>query len=316
MLIINAATEKKIGKIGGLVNPHGLAGTPDGKLLVTGSNQERAPGQGKTPPKPKGMSEAEHLSHHKAPTAGAAQRVGLSHVDIIDTLSKKVLRRVEVKGAVHHNLVTADGRYAISTHTSAGGISVIDLKTYKIIKTVATGPAPNYAVSSGDGKWIYVSNAGNGTISEIDATVWIVTRNFIVGKAPEHLVMSPDGSKLYVNNVGEGTVAVIAVEKGKVIKTYSVGKRPHGVSLSDDGKTLFATSKAENTLVAIDLVTGKQRSIPLSPAPYHVTAIRGTGKLYVSSRKLPKIWVVDQKTLAITGEIKTKGFGHQMVVVD
>ncbi|NOZ09660.1 MAG: beta-propeller fold lactonase family protein [Gammaproteobacteria bacterium] len=314
--IIDAATGEKVGAIGGLVNPHGLAVTADGKLLVVGSNQERVAAQGKVPPKPEGMSEAEHLSHHKMPATGAASSIGLSHIDIIDVLSKKRLQRVEVKGAVHHNLVTPDGRYGISTHTSTGSISVIDLKTYKLIKTVSTGPMPNYAVISGDGKHIYVSNVGNGTISEIDTATWIVTRNLIAGKAPEHLAISPDGSKLYVNNVGDGTVAVIALKTGKVTQIYSVGKSPHGISLSDDGKTLFVASKAGNKLVTLDLATGEQQSVSLSPAPYHVTTIRGTGKLYVSSRKLPKIWVVDQKTLAVLGEIKTKGFGHQMAVVD
>jgi hypothetical protein len=44
-----------------------------------------------------------------------------------------------------------------------------------------------------------------------------------------------------------------------------------------------------------------------------VTTITGTGKLYVSSREQSKIWVVDQKSLKVTGEIALRGEGHQMV---
>ena len=51
-------------------------------------------------------------------------------------------------------------------------------------------------------------------------------------------------------------------------------------------------------------------------APYHVNTIRGTGKVYVSSRSDPVIWVVDQKSLKLTGAIKLPaGEGHQMAVM-
>ncbi len=51
----------------------------------------------------------------------------------------------------------------------------------------------------------------------------------------------------------------------------------------------------------------------LAPQPYHLAAIRGTGKLYVSSAADGKIRIVDQTTLAVVGEIPIGGKGHQMV---
>ncbi|MEE9156912.1 MAG: beta-propeller fold lactonase family protein [Acidiferrobacterales bacterium] len=315
ILVVDAADDKVIGRIGDVINPHGLAATPDGKYLIAGSNREVSPDQAALPPKPVGMSEEEHNLHHSMPAAATSQSgVGMSHVAIIETQDRRVVRRVDVKGAVHHNLVTPDGRYAISTHTTGGGISAIDLSNYKVAKVVPTGPAPNYAAVTKDGKRIYVSNAGNNTISEIDTDHWIVTRNILAGVAPEHMVLSPDEHTIYVNNIGDGTVSVISLDKGKVVKTYNVGNDPHGVDLSDDGKMLFVAVKEDNKLIGIDLVSGRTRSLDLSPAPYHVAAIRGTGKLYVSSRKLPKVWVVDQRALKVLREIPIRGVGHQMAV--
>ena len=314
--IVDAASDEIVGRIGDLVNPHGLAATPDGKYLVAGSNQETGPDKAALLPKPAGVSEEEHQRHHAMPDPAAVQSsVGISHVAIIEVRDQEVVRRVDVKGAVHHNLVTPDGRYAISTHTTAGGISAIDLSTYTVAKVVSTGPVPNYAVVTNDGKRIYVSNAGNNTISEIDTDHWIVTRNILAGAAPEHMVLSPDESTIYVNNIGSGTVSVISLQQGKVMETYKVGNDPHGIDLSEDGKSLFVSSKTDNTLTRIDLESGEIKRLQLSPAPYHVTAIRGSGKLYVSSRKLPKIWVVDQRRLEVLGEIPIRGEGHQMVVV-
>jgi DNA-binding beta-propeller fold protein YncE len=108
---------------------------------------------------------------------------------------------------------------------------------------------------------------------------------------------------------------VVSLDRGETVKKYAVGGAVHGIDLSDDGKTLFVSGREQNKLVAIDLVKGGIRSVPLSPAPYHLTTIRGTGKLYVSSADEPKIWVVDQKTLRVEREIPIGGKGHQMVVV-
>ena len=317
ILVVDAKSDKIRGTIGDVQNIHGLAVTPDGRFLIAGSNVEVQPRKKAIPPKPTGMSEEEHRRHHSAPPASKAHTVGKSYVSIICTNDYRVIRRIEVRGAVHHNTVTPDGRYAISTHTSAGGISLIDLKTYKVFKTIATGLAPNYAIVTRDGSRIYVSNTGNKTVSEIDTKNWIVTRNMIVGLAPEHMVISPDEVTLYVNNVSDGTVSVLALATGKVVKTYRVGKQPHGIALADNGKSLFVTSKKDNRLIMINLTNNRKRSVGLSPAPYHLTAITGTGKLYASSRKEPKIWVINQATLKTSGVIKLpKGAsGHQMTVV-
>jgi len=101
-----------------------------------------------------------------------------------------------------------------------------------------------------------------------------------------------------------------------VTKSYPVGKDSHGVDLSDDGRLLYASSEGDTQLVVLNLASGERRTVALEPAPYHVTTVRGTGKLYVSSRQSPKIWVLDQQTLASLGSIPIGGEGHEMGVVN
>ena len=315
--IIDAGRGKITGRIGNVASPHGLAVTPDGKTLVTGANVELPAGGASIPPKPAGMSEAEHRAHHSMPAPGQSKKAGKSYVSLIDIGSQKVIYRIEVKGAVHHNTVTPDGRYAIATHGATGSISVIDLNKRKTVKSLPTGPLPNYAIATRDGKSIYVSNAGNGTISEVDTRHWIVRRNILAGPMPEHMVLSPDEQTLYVSNVSAGTVSVVSLKNGEIVKRYTVGTDPHGLDLSDDGRTLFATSRKTNTLVAIDLGNGNMRKLTLAPAPYHVTSVRGTRDLYVSSREKPRLWVIDEQTLKVKRTIELPaGEGHQMVVVE
>ena len=135
----------------------------------------------------------------------------------------------------------------------------------------------------------------------------------MVGSSPEHVVLSGDGATLYVNNIDDGTVSVIDVKSRNVVKTIPVGSTLHGIDLSEDGGTHFVAVLGEDRIVGIDLATGDYRTAPLAPAPYHLAAIRGSGKLYVSSSTEPKVWVVDQKALSVLREIPIGGKGHQMV---
>jgi DNA-binding beta-propeller fold protein YncE len=318
ILVIDTASDTVIGTIPGLEQAHGLGGTPASPYLVAGSFAEVAPGEAAAGPAPEGMTEDEHAAHH-APPADDPPAVAHGPISILTVLRAEdgaVVRRLEVPGAVHHVAVTPDGRHAVAVHTHAGGISVTDLEAFTVSEPIPTGAAPNYVVFSTDGALAYVSNAGDGTISELETEGWQVRRTLPAGESPEHMVLSPDDRMLYVANVHAGTVSIVCLVRGKVVRTLAIGGVLHGLDLSEDGGTLFVSDLGEDRLVAIDLASGRTRSQALSPAPYHLAVVPGTGKLYVSSRAEPKIWVVDQVSLEPIAIIPIRGEGHQMVIFE
>lgn len=292
VIAVDAATDRIIRRYSGVENPHGLVATPGGDYLVAGS-----------------------LAETPVP-AGAPADTPNSKLYVLHPEHGHVMAEIPVSGWTHHEAITPDGKYVISTHPTRGGISVVDLINNKVFRTIKTGPTPNYTLVTKDGKHAYVSNTGNGTISEIDLGTWTVTRSLEAGPTPEHLVFSPDEKTIYVANDRAGTVSVVSVQSGKVEHSHTIGKRVHGLDVGDDGKTLFVSSRSDDKLVALDTATGKQRVLTLSPEPYHLDKIPGTGKVYVSSSKAPKIWVVDQKTFTVTDTIPLPGGeGHQIAVV-
>ena len=311
IVVVDAGTHQRIGRIAGTDTSHGLAITPDGLTLVAGSLLARAPGS--PPPRPSGVSEADHQAHHgTAATPAPGAVVGTLY--LIDVDRGEVARRIEVPGAIHHTLVTPDGRHAVSTHPGLGGVSVVELASGNLIVQVATGAAPDYLVGRGDGGRLYVSNSGAGTVSEIDPASWQVTRQLDVGGAPGHLALAADAATLYVVDVVAGQVAALDLATGRVTQRYPAGSEPHGVALSEDGGRLYVSSLQEHRLSAVDLTTGAVATRTLDPAPYHLTTVPGSGKLYVSSRAVPRVWVVDQKSLHVDSVLATEGVTHQMVV--
>lgn len=292
VIAVDAATDRITASYPGVENAHGLVATPDREYLVAGSLLES--------PIPAG-----------SPANTPNSKLSLVHPD-----HGHVMLTIPVSGWTHHQAITPNGRYVISTHPTRGSVSVVDMQTNQVIKTVETGPAPNYTVVTRDGKRAYVSNTGNGTVSQIDLGTWQVVRTLEAGPAPEHLVLSTDEKILYSLNPPAGTVSAVSLESGKVTESFKIGAKLHGLDMGDDGQTLFVSSVSDNKLVALDLRDRSQRMLALSPAPYHLNTIHGAGKVYVSSRSDPVIWVVDQKSLKLVTTIKLPaGVGHQMAIV-
>jgi len=290
---VDAATDKITATYSGVENPHGLVATPDGEYLIAGSLKE-------TPLK-----------------KGQAEDTTNSKLFFIHPVHGHVMSTIAVSGWSHHQAITSDGKYVLSTHGMRGGISVVDLENNKVIKTVKTGLIPNYTLITKDNKRAFVSNSGDNSISEIDLKSWKVIRKLEAGAAPEHMVLSENEKSIFVTNPRAGKISEVSVNSGKIIKSYKVGKAVHGLDMGDDGKTLFVSSKKENKLVAIDTSSGTKRELVLKPAPYHLNTIRNSGKVYVSSRKKSIIWVVDQKSLKVINTINLPaGEAHQMAIVN
>ena len=293
IIAVDAATNRITARYPGVENPHGLVATPDGEYLIAGSLKE-------TPLK-----------------GGEPADTPNSQLSLIHPAHGHVMLTIPVAGWTHHQAITPDGRYVISTHATRGYVSVVDMQTNQVIKTVKTGNAPNYTLVTRDGRYAYVSNSASGNISEIDIGTWTVKRRLKSGASPEHLTFSVDESLIYVANPRIGKVSVVSVEKGDVVQQYDIGRSVHGLDIGDDGKTLFVSSKKDEKLVAVDTVTGNKKELKLSPAPYHLNTIHGAGKVYVSSRNKPLIWVIDQKDFKLLDTIELPaGEAHQMAIVE
>lgn len=288
---VDAATDKIVRHFEGVENSHGLVATPDGEYLIAGS-----------------------LYEDNAKTAkGDALN---SNLFLVHPAHGHVMQTIAVEGWSHHLAITPDGRYVLSTHPTKNQLSVVDIESGIQIKAIATDNAPNYVRITADGKRAYVSNSGSANIQEIDTTSWTTLRTFEAGPSPEHIVLSKDEKTLFVNNARKGTVTAITLSKPELRKRYQVAESVHGLDISDDGERLFVSSKSDGKLVAIDPASGQQQVLSLSPNPYHLNTITGTGKLYISSRSTPSVWVVDQQTLKLLDTIELPaGEGHQMAIV-
>jgi len=216
-----AETSKITATFSGIENPHGLVATPDGEYLIAGSLKEKPLAAGQPPDTPNSQLSLIHLAH--------------GHV----------MLTIPVAGWTHHQAITPDGHYVISTHATRGYVSVADLEKNQVFKTITTGNAPNYTLITKDARFAYVSNSGSSNIRELDLNTWLVTRSLKAGAAPEHMVFSKDESIIDVANPRAGKVSPISVSTGKVLEKFAFGKRVHGEAISDEGTTLYGNCRKD-----------------------------------------------------------------------
>ncbi|SFI01106.1 YncE family protein [Modicisalibacter xianhensis] len=308
--IIDLERQEVISTVTDTINTHGSALTPDGRHLIVGSLSPQDAGREIV--RPEGVTEDEHAAHHGDGATTSPEEASTGLLYVVDTATSRIVRTLEVPGAVHHVLVTRDGRHAVSTHPTGGGISMVSLDSGQVIASLATGPNPNYLVQHEEGGSILVSNAGNGTISEVDPQHWFVRRNMRVGGNPEHMVLSKDGKSLYVNDHAGGRVLAVDLTTGSVAEDYEIGTAPHGIDLSPDGQTLYATSQGDNRLVRISLEEGTRHAAELAPAPYHLAVSPTDGRVLVTSRAEPHLWIIAPDTLEVLQTVELGGIGHQI----
>lgn len=292
VVAVDAATDKVIEHYTGVKNPHGLVATPDGEYLLAGSIYENA----------------------EKNNAGDENN---SNLFLIHPAHGHVMQTIPVAGWSHHQAITPDGRYVLSTHPTRNHVSVVDMQSTSQIKLIETNNAPYYVLVTDDGKRAYVSNSGANTIQEVSIEKWEITRTFDAGPSPEHMVLSKDESVLYVNNSRKGTLSIIPLNSPEKRQEFSIAANLHGLDISDDGNHLYISSKSESKLIVFTPETGDKVSVPLSPKPYHLNTITGTGKVYVSSRSEPTVWVIDQSSFQLINSFQLPaGEGHQMSIIN
>ena len=80
--------------------------------------------------------------------------------------------------------VSADGKWAASTHGGSQDVAIINAATKQVAATVNIGRGPGFPVFSPDGTKLYVMNSGAGDIAVIDLQQMTVAARHKVGVNP------------------------------------------------------------------------------------------------------------------------------------
>jgi len=228
--VIDPVTNSVIGKITDIEIPHGIVGAPDGSQLYI-------------------TNEAQHS------------------LDIVDSRTMRVKRRIPLSGRPNNVAVTKDGsRVYVAIMEMPGTIDVIDVASMQKIKSIPVEGAIHNVYVTPDSKYAVGGSIQTSTINVIDTAsnelAW--TLKLSSGIRPMIFNANPDGStkNIFVQLSGFHGFAVVDFASRKEVSRIEHPPAPgqeahydglqgapaHGLGVSPDGKTLWSTSKVYSTV--------------------------------------------------------------------
>lgn len=295
--IIDPATNKIVGQIDGIEISNGVAVSPDGaRIYATGEVEKtlfvadaktfkvemKVPLSGR--PSALGVSKDGariFVGIQDVPVAALKQSV--SGVDVVDTVSLKVIKNLPLDGAkTHYVFMTRDGKYAMATvnggTTPADSLTLrfIDVKTLEVAKTI---------VGEGTGG----HRACDFVPNPDQSTKYVVCNQ---GQFSGFVIYDFDSGKVFKK------VPNPNVKSGEIVRLRNVesaqGSPSHGIAVSPDGKVVVVSDRWYNLIHVYSAPDFTHLySIPVAPDPFWFTFSPDGKTVYSSAAFSEMVSVVD-----------------------
>lgn len=230
--VIDPTTNQVTGLIEGIEAPHGLTIAPDGKRIYV-TNES------------------------------------LNTLDVVDTKTLTVFKRIPLSGNPNNVAVTKDGsKVYVAINEAPGAVDVIDATTLTNVKSIAVEGSIHNVYTTPDSSHVFAGSIPSKTISVIDvsrdAVSWTLTLD--AGIRPMAFTKNGDGSTRWsivqLSNFHGFAVVDFATRKeiarvefpdppGHERVTEGLqGSPAHGLAISPDQKVLWSTSKYYHAVYA------------------------------------------------------------------
>jgi phospholipase C len=187
LTVINASTDKRIGRIALAGGPTHVAASPNSKEVY--------------------VTTAKGLYVYK-------------------TATRKLAWSIKGLGTPESATVTPNGKDVYVTESASNAVAVLSTSTGKLVRTIKVGRMPWQIVFATKGRLAYVSNPDSDTVSVINTAKGKVADTFRVKGDPTSLSLTPDGSELWVGQNALGNVKVLNAKSGASEGTVYLGGQP------------------------------------------------------------------------------------------
>ena len=276
LAIVDPVSEKVLGRVPTVKDPHEVTVTPDGKLAFVAS-----------------------------PSEGIA---------VIDVVAMKELRRLDTAaGSAPHDVLFAGGKlyFTAEGHKVIGRY---DPGTNKFDWHFGIGQdGTHMIVSSKDLNMLFMPNRGSNTVSVVEGVLagppkWRVTAIPVPGKTPEGIDLSPDGREVWTATRGDGGVSIIDVASKKVTHSFNLGlSDANRLKFTPDGRQVLILDGGTGTVVVVDAAARKEikriQAFTGDTGDGGMFVMPDGSRAYFGLREAHMVAVVDLKTLAVTSRI-------------
>jgi len=286
--IIDPATNTVVATINDVEIPHGVTSAPDGSAI--------------------------YLSNES-----------MHSLDVIDSRTLRVKRRIGLSGRPNNVSIAPDGRKVyVGIMEMPGAVDIIDTESLTKLKTLPVDGAIHNVYVTPDGRYAVAGSIQRSMINVIDTAtdevVW--TLEMSSGIRPMIFDTHPDGStkNIYVQLSGFHGFAVVDFNTREEIARIEhpviegeeahldglQGAPAHGLGVSPDGKTLWSTSKVYSHAYVYSLPDLEEIGrVFVGQHPEWITFTPDGKTAYIGAAGDNATYAVDTASLSVVAKIPT-----------
>lgn len=237
----------------------------------------------------------------------------LSTVDVVDTRTMRVTKRIPLSGHPNNIAIHRNGRRAYVAITGAqGGVDVIDLVGEQRTKTIRVLGGVHNPFITPDSKFVVAGSTGGAVATVIDTelerAVWSI--HFEGGVRPVAFEANPDGStkRMFAQITNFHGFAVVDWAQKREVSRVTLPEIPeaqrnkdgiqgspaHGILIAPDGKTLWSTSKFNSAVYVYSMPDLKYLGeVKVGTVPDWLTFTPDSKKVYVANAHDNTVSVID-----------------------
>jgi YVTN family beta-propeller protein len=276
VMLIDPATDRIAAEVPDVEVVHGAAAAPDGSRL--------------------------YLSNESTET-----------LDIVDTKSLKVTKKIPLTGRPNNLSIRKDGRRVyVAIQTPQGGVDVIDTVEQERVKHIRILGGVHNTFITPDSKHVVAGSTGGSVATVIDTEteipVWSI--HFEGGVRPLCFEANADGStkRMFVQLTNLHGFAIVDWAARKEVGRVKLPDLPpaernsdgiqgapaHGILIAPDGKTLWSTSKFNSAVYAYSMPDLKYLGeVKVGKVPDWLTFTPDSRKLYVANAHDDTVSIID-----------------------
>ena len=250
--VIDGATLKAVGTFPVGKRPRGIHASPDGRAVYVALSG--TPIEGPPQLDANGNPIFKRDKDKDDDDDQAASDKSADGVGVIDVVTHKVTRKLNVGSDPEEFEVSADGRQLFVSNEDVKTASSIDIASGKVAHIVSLSGEPEGVAVSPDGKRLYLTCETGGDIFVVDIATFKVVGHVKVGQRPRSTAFVQVGKLAIVPSESAGELYAIDTDKIEVVKTIALpkGSRPMRLRTSPDGTKLYASTGRGGTVAVLD----------------------------------------------------------------
>jgi DNA-binding beta-propeller fold protein YncE len=213
-----------------------------------------------------------------------------------------------------------DGKWFVANSDRLGRVDIYryDDGAFTLARRIATPTNPSHMAFTADSRVVFVSLQGTGKLVAIDLPTQRLLWELPVGDTPAGVWRTPDDRFVLVGIMGSDHLAVVDWRKPAVVGAIVTDKGAHNIfPAGHDPNRVFVSNRVANSISIVDLARLRTiETFPCPGGPDDMQLSADGSELWVTSRWIRKVTVIDMRTKTIKGQIRVGRSPHGIFLAD